>query len=204
MYCKQNINIDESDKEKILNWIQLSILNGVFGGQTTQYLTKLRTLIKNKKQFPLFEIQAESGLMNKRMTIDKDILEDFIDKARYGTQNSWTILTMLYPSLAYGDKIFHEDHIYPSSKLSKEQLDYGGNFVANLQLLESKKNIRKQDAMPEEWLTEYCPKNNKTIEEYKKENFIPNIELSMDNFNTYIQKRKENIKTAILESFNNL
>ena len=51
---------------------------------------------------------------------------------------------MLYPSLAYGDKIFHEDHIYPSSKLSKEQLDNGGNFVANLQLLESKKNIRKQ------------------------------------------------------------
>lgn len=204
LYSKQNINIEKSDKEKILNWIQLSILNGVFGGQTTQYLTKLRTIIKNKKQFPLSEIQIESNLMNKPMSIDKDILEDFINKARYGTQNSWTILTMLYPSLAYEDKIFHEDHIYPSSKLSKEQLDLGGNYVANLQLLESKKNIRKQDAMPEEWLVEFCPKVNKTIEEYKKENFIPNIELIMDNYNTYIQQRKENIKTAILESFNNV
>ena len=58
--------------------------------------------------------------------------------------------------------------------------------------------------MPEEWLTEYCLKINKTIEEYKKENFIPNIELTIENFNNYIQKRKENIKIAILESFNNL
>ena len=199
-------DLDESEQKIVLKWIQLSILNGVFGGQTTQYLEKLRTIIRNntKKSFPLDEIQKASLTINKRMTIEEDVLEEFIDKARYGTQNSWTILTMLYPSLAYGDKIFHEDHIYPSSKLSKEQLDNGGNFVANLQLLESKKNIRKQDTMPEEWLIEYCPKVKKTIEEYKKENFIPNFELTMDNFNTYIQQRKENIKTAILETFNNV
>lgn len=206
LYISKESDLEESEQKIVLKWIQLSILNGVFGGQTTQYLEKLRTIIRNntKKSFPLDEIQKASLTINKRMTIEEDVLEEFIDKARYGTQNSWTILTMLYPSLAYGDKIFHEDHIYPSSKLSKEQLDNGGNFVANLQLLESKKNIRKQDTMPEEWLIEYCPKVNKTIEEYKKENFIPNLELTMDNFNTYIQQRKENIKTAILESFNNV
>lgn len=204
LYLNEYDNLEEAEQKIVLKWIQLSILNGVFGGQTTQYLAKLRTIIKNSKQFPLSEIQAESALMNKRMTIEEDVLEEFIDKARYGTQNSWTILTMLYPSLAYGDKIFHEDHIYPSSKLSKEQLENGGNFVANLQLLESKKNIRKQDTMPEEWLSEHCPKVHKTIDEYKKENLIPEIELTLDNFNTYIQKRKENIKTAIIESFNNM
>lgn len=198
--------LDEADQKLILKWIQLSILNGVFGGQTTQYLEKLRSIIKNNvnNTFPLAEIQKASLTINKYMTIEENILEEFIDKARYGTQNSWTILTMLYPSLAYGDKIFHEDHIYPSSKLSKEQLDNGGNFVANLQLLESKKNIEKHDAMPEVWLREYCPKVNKTISEYKSENFIPNIELTIENFDIYIQKRKENIKTAILESFNNI
>lgn len=198
--------LDEADQKLILKWIQLSILNGVFGGQTTQYLEKLRSIIKNNvnNTFPLAEIQKASLTINKYMTIEENILEEFIDKARYGTQNSWTILTMLYPSLAYGDKIFHEDHIYPSSKLSKEQLDNGGNFVANLQLLESKKNIEKHDAMPEVWLRVYCPKVNKTISEYKSENFIPNIELTIENFDIYIQKRKENIKTAILESFNNI
>jgi len=206
LYLNEYDDLDESEQKIVLKWIQLSILNGVFGGQTTQYLEKLRTIIKNnaKKGFPLDEIQKASLIINKRMTIEEDVLEEFIDKARYGTQNSWTILTMLYPSLAYGDKIFHEDHIYPSSKLSKEQLEQGGNFVANLQLLESKKNIRKQDAMPEEWLSEHCPKVHKTINEYKKENLIPEIELTLDNFNTYIQKRKENIKTAILESFKNM
>lgn len=198
--------LDEADQKLILKWIQLSILNGVFGGQTTQYLEKLRSIIKNNinNAFPLAEIQKASLTINKYMTIEENILEEFIDKARYGTQNSWTILTMLYPSLAYGDKIFHEDHIYPSSKLSKEQLDNGGNFVANLQLLESKKNIEKHDTMPEVWLREYCPKVNKTVSEYKSENFIPNIELTIENFDIYIQKRKENIKTTILESFNNI
>ena len=206
LYFNEYDNLDDAEQKIVLKWIQLSILNGVFGGQTTQYLEKLRTIIKSntKKGFPLDEIQKASLTINKRMTIEEDVLEEFIDKARYGTQNSWTILTMLYPSLAYEDKTFHEDHIYPSSKLSKEQLENGGNFVANLQLLESKKNIRKQDDMPEEWLSKYCSKVHKTIDEYKKENFIPEIELTLDNFDTYIQKRKENIKTKILETFNNM
>lgn len=206
LYFNEYDNLDDTEQKIVLKWIQLSILNGVFGGQTTQYLEKLRTIIKSnpKKEFPLDEIQKASLTINKRMTIEEDVLEEFIDKARYGTQNSWTILTMLYPSLAYEDKTFHEDHIYPSSKLSKEQLENGGNFVANLQLLESTKNIRKQDDMPEEWLSKHCPKVHKTIDEYKKENFIPEIELTLDNFNTYIQKRKENIKTKILETFNNM
>lgn len=206
LYFNEYDNLDDAEQKIVLKWIQLSILNGVFGGQTTQYLEKLRTIIKSntKKGFPLDEIQKASLTINKRMTIEEDVLEEFIDKARYGTQNSWTILTMLYPSLAYEDKTFHEDHIYPSSKLSKEQLENGGNFVANLQLLESKKNIRKQDDMPEEWLSKYCSKVHKTIDEYKKENFIPEIELTLDNFDAYIQKRKENIKTKILETFNNM
>lgn len=206
LYFNEYDNLDDAEQKIILKWIQLSILNGVFGGQTTQYLEKLRTIIKSntKKGFPLDEIQKASLTINKRMTIEEDVLEEFIDKARYGTQNSWTILTMLYPSLAYEDKTFHEDHIYPSSKLSKEQLENGGNFVANLQLLESKKNIRKQDDMPEEWLSKHCSKVHKTIDEYKKENFIPEIELTLDNFDTYIQKRKKNIKTKILETFNNM
>lgn len=206
LYFNEYDNLDNAEQKIVLKWIQLSILNGVFGGQTTQYLEKLRTIIKSntKKDFPLDEIQKASLTINKRMTIEENVLEEFIDKARYGTQNSWTILTMLYPSLAYEDKTFHEDHIYPSSKLSKEQLENGGNFVANLQLLESKKNIRKQDDMPEEWLSKHCSKVHKTIDEYKKENFIPKIELTLENFDTYIQKRKENIKTKILETFNNM
>lgn len=189
---------DIENKRKILRWIQLSVINRVFGAQTTAYLNKLRNIIeKSGGRFPLNEIKSESRLMNRSMETDEENLELLIEKAQYGSQDSWSLLTLLQPDLAFEDKKYHEDHIYPASSLTKEQLNDGGNYLANLQLLEDSENLAKQDKNPEKWLDQYCRQKGKNKEDYKTEHCMPLLELSEENFSAFLQERKRLIKQAL-------
>lgn len=136
--------------------------------------------------------------MNRNMDTNEESLEQLIENAQYGSQDSWSLLTLLQPGLAFEDKNYHEDHIYPASSLTKEQLNDGGNYLANLQLLEAGENQEKQDKNPEKWLDSYCLRKGKDKEEYKKERCIPLIELSEENFSLFLQERKRLIKQALM------
>lgn len=133
------------------------------------------------------------------MDINGDRLDDVIEKARKGSQDSWALLTLLYPSHNYRDVDFHEDHIYPYSKLSKHQKISGGDYIANIQLLEGVDNSIKNDRAPEDWMSEYCTNKNFDLNDYKTNNFIPlNLILSFENFDEFINVRKQLIKKCIL------
>ena len=193
--------VDDDDFVKIKKWVQLSILGRVFGSQTTSYLTRLRRDVSWQNTFPLSEIIKVSNEANKNMDINEDRLEDIIEKAKKGSQDSWALLTLLYPSHNYRDVNFHEDHIYPYSKLNKEQKGNGGDFISNIQLLEGGDNCSKNDRAPEIWMEEYCANRDLNLIDYKKQNFIPlNIGLSFDNFDQFISARKELIKEKLLET----
>ena len=194
----------DEDLVKIRKWIQLSILGRVFSSHTSSYLTKLRKDVDWEDAFPLGGIIKASNDVNKNMDINSDHLEDIIEKAKKGSQDSWALLTLLYPSHNFRDVNFHEDHIYPSSKLTKEQKNNGGNFIANVQLLEGGDNGSKNDKDPEIWMEEYCSDRGFDLNDYKARNFIPSdIVLTFDNFDEFISKRKELIKDKLLEILKN-
>ena len=193
--------INDDDFVKIKKWVQLSILGRVFSSQTTSYLTRLRRDVVWSNSFPLNQIIKASNEANKNMDINEDRLEDIIEKAKKGSQDSWALLTLLYPSHNYRDVNFHEDHIYPYSKLNKEQKINGGDFISNIQLLEGGDNCSKNDRAPEDWIKEYCSNRNLEINDYKKQNFIPsNVDLTFGNFNHFINARKKLIKTKLLKT----
>ena len=192
LFQNNKTELDSNNMKLIERWVQLSILARVFGAQTTSYLTQLRKEIKNTEIFPLQKILQASIKSGRSMSFDDQTLYDLIEKSKYSTQLSWAILTILYPNNDYRGEVFHEDHIYPQSKLSKKELELGGNFVANLQLLKGLLNIEKKDMMPEDWIKKHCDEYNISIETYKNENYIPlDIPINKENFSNYIQKRKE-------------
>ena len=192
LFQNNKTELDSNNMKLIERWVQLSILARVFGAQTTSYLTQLRKEIKNTEIFPLQKILQASIKSGRSMSFDDETLYDLIEKSKYSTQLSWAILTILYPNNDYRGEVFHEDHIYPQSKLSKKELELGGNFVANLQLLKGLLNIEKKDMMPEDWIKKHCDEYNISIETYKNENYIPlDIPINKENFSNYIQKRKE-------------
>lgn len=190
---------DYTELEKVKRWIQISVLCGAYGGQTNTYLESLRNTIDWSKQFPLQEILDRTKSRGYNIVFDKERLEEIVGKARYGSQDTFTLLSILYPNKNYSDTPFHEDHIYPKSKLSKEQLSYGGNYIANLQLLDGIVNEEKLATMPDEWLAKRFDKNQVKINEYKKANYIPiNYSLTMENFDEFLEERKARIVEALL------
>lgn len=202
----QRTSLDNSDLRNVKRWIQLSILNRVFGSQTTSYLKYLRDTIKdnkNKQNFPLDEIIEVSNKHNRNMEINEDRLDEIIQKAKKGSQDSWALLTLLYPDKKYGENSFHEDHIFPYSRLSKDQKANGGDFIVNLQLLPGNVNQGKGNKEPNQWIREHCNNDEVKIKQYKEDNFIPqDIELTINNFNNFdafIKERKVLLRDEILK-----
>ena len=154
----------------------------------------MRNVIKGKKEFPLSEIKENSAKYGRPLQIDVERLETLVDRAQYNSQDAWVLLTLLYSNLNYSGEQYHEDHIYPYSKLTSDMKRNFGNCVANLQLLRGDLNQKKSDAKPDEWISEYCKNNKLSIEKYKEENYIPaDIELTPDNYDIYIERRRQMI-----------
>ena len=202
-YLKQNniINLAKNDLLSIKKWIQLSVLGRVFSGQTPAYLTALRKVITGTIEFPLEKIKEASAKIGKTMSFDDEMLETLIDNAKKGSQISWAMLTLLFEDNDYtGATVYHEDHIFPHSKLeaNDKQKASIGNFIANLQLLSGTINISKSDTMPDEWLKNEFGNNEEKIKAYKERHYIPiDIPLTLDNFDSYISKRKKLLLGAL-------
>ncbi len=102
------------------------------------------------------------------------MIEEKVLSFQYGNSQVFPILQILYPNLNYKTNTFHIDHIYPKSKFNEKNKKLNkdfykwGNYLFNLQLLEGQENSAKKDKDPEVWLKEEY-KNEKDIEEYKKE-----------------------------------
>ncbi|MDR1026876.1 MAG: DUF262 domain-containing protein [Rickettsiales bacterium] len=186
--------IEDADLLNVRRWIQLSVLSRAFSSGTTAYLTKLREIIRGKTDFPLDEIVKESNAMGHTMDILPEQLEKLVDESYYGSPDAWTLLTLLYPSYDYENIRYNEDHIYPKSKLTDEQLKNGGNFIANLQLLEHTENCEEKRAQSlEEWLADFCKRKNKNPDNYRKDNFMPSYSMTPDKFNDFIRDRRAGI-----------
>ena len=107
----------------------------------------------------------------------------------------------MYPSLDFKNK-FHIDHIFPKSLFNRKNLLRHGipedkvyefienvDSLANLQLLEGIKNIEKSNKDFKEWLFETFP-NEQARKEYMNKNYIPDIDLSIENFEKFIFIRR--------------
>jgi hypothetical protein len=125
----------------------------------------------------------------------------------------FSTLAVLYPTLDYRNR-FHLDHIHPKSKFKRRELlkkrvqDHQIDFyldnvdvLANLQLLEGLVNTEKQASDFEEWLAEEYrgPARN----DFTQKHYIPNVELSLRNFEEFIAHRKKLMKSKF-ESLLNL
>lgn len=192
--------IDGINLENVKKWIRLSILSRVFGTSTTSYLTKLRETIKGKNIFPVDDIVRESGLIRRNMEFTREQLEELVNNASYGSQDAWAILTLLYPSYNYENIRYNEDHIFPKSKMTSDQYKNGGNFIANLQLLEHIENCEeKRIEDPEVWLDDFCNRKQVDKNRYKHDNFMPEeYDMTWDNFNDFIKDRKKKILDQLI------
>jgi hypothetical protein len=203
--CKDIKHTEE--KNAIRKWLCISLLKGVFGGQSDSVLTGIRKVLKSnlKKQiFPFEEIKAEFASNDaKSLTLSDEVIDDIL-KTQKDAPNSYAILALLYSHLRYDTIAYHKDHLHPAAKFcklkesdfsNKEEYDFyrnveNWNSILNLQLLDGSTNESKNDEELAEWV------KDKSIN--LKSHLIPeNVSLEFKDFKNFIDKRKELLTTTI-------
>lgn len=188
------------DRKKIKNWFVFSLLKRVFSFMPDGVLKPVREIIKDSNgEFPFEQIVEHFKGTNRALLFTNDDISNMLH-SKYGHGDTLVILSMLYP---WADlrNYFHVDHIFPKSSFTSKRLQDKGvptekisdfiancNFIGNLQLLEGIPNIEKSDSDFETWL-------NKTVDasalsEYKHKHYIPNVDLSLPNFDTFFKERE--------------
>lgn len=196
---------DSADKKNIARWLSMSLLKGIFGGQSDSILRTIRTVISDSRTgvFPIQEIFDKFRIdPDKNYNFDDEVIKSFLEE-EYGSPVAGLVLNLLYPDivLAYG-KAIAEDHMHPKTqfedkkKLSalhlsstqeaffREKKNY--NSVLNLQLLEESKNKSKGDDALKDWATT----NNRNFNDlYVK----ATTSLDIKEFEKFIEDRKETL-----------
>jgi hypothetical protein len=148
--------------------------------------------IQSINSFPAKEINTEV----KKIT---DVGDDFIQElltTQKDDRYSFPILAILFPDLDYKNNNFHKDHLHPASSyndLTQENKDKYGwgiyNSILNLQMLDSNENMSKNDISLNNWINEQTKVKDK--DRFLDSHLIPEVDYSLENFDTFIVERKK-------------
>lgn len=191
----------------IKKWLLRAIILKPFGGSGDTVLSNMRkAFIKDFKQngsffdreielFPLEEIEKEAKYAQ---TVDKEYLENNIIECRKNSPEAFAVLSFLYPNLDYKNNNFHRDHLHPESAYKEYEKLYKDtnnrisfaiyDSLPNLQMLDANENKSKNNKPLEQWVNEKCNRDRK---EFLEKHLIPDIDLSLKNFNNFIEERKK-------------
>ncbi|MEQ8393337.1 MAG: DUF262 domain-containing protein [Thalassospira sp.] len=192
----------KKQRSTILEWISIALVKKIFSGQPDSVLKPIREeIIKSKEDFPLEQIKHRLKRTNRSMQFSEDDLNNLL-YLQYKDSHTFSILSLIYPTLDFRNK-FHLDHIHPQQSfkrsalkgldLSEEEItnymDWQ-NYIANLQLLAGSENQQKSGKHFERWLDSEYP-NKEAKSSYMKTHHIPNTDLSLTNFETFIDEREK-------------
>jgi hypothetical protein len=190
------------DRENIKKWLHIVLIKRLFGGTSDNVLSQMRrtftdnvTGIKIKSEIVIFPIDDIFNHIRKDTSVGDEFIEETLF-TQIDNQYAFSILSLLYPNLDYKNNNFHKDHIHPAStykNLSEENKEKHGwntyNSIYNLQMLDANENMSKGDLTLKAWVEKETNEDNK--KQFLNTHIIPNVDLSIENFTEYIEKRKE-------------
>lgn len=190
------------ERRRINKWLILSLLKRSFGGQPDEVLRPTREILsKDNSSFPIDEIVERFKGETRSIVFNEDEIKNLF-QYQYGQRYTFSTLALLYPSLDFRNK-FHQDHVFPKCFFAKKKLIKKGieenrvafylsnfNTLPNLQLLEGVPNQEKLDTDFKEWVYKTYPKQQDR-KNYIEKNYIPDIDLSFNNFENFISERKK-------------
>ena len=197
----------KSEREIIKKWLLSIILRKAFKGQTDATLTQTRkaftTDIETRflnKGSPFPADQLSKNIKNLD-SVDDELLDDLLSYQK-DNRYAFIVLSLLYPNLDYNNNGFHKDHIHPVSTYSDLdpvlQNKYPFeiyNSILNLQMLSPNENTSKSNKSLKDWIYEQTTPATK--KEFLESHLIPDVDLSLNNFDEFIIKRKELLKKAL-------
>ena len=167
-----------ADRAQIQKWLNMSLLKGVFGGQSDAVLAVLRRVIKDNAEsglFPLEQIIEEYRGKNKELHFDDDFIDRLLETQK-DDAGCFSILALVQSDLDYSTAL-DMDHLHPADAFKKSNVDgyeflQGNpekeayfrdpkywNSILNLHLLKTSRNRSKQHSSLQEWFDDSDQKN---------------------------------------------
>lgn len=189
-----------NEREEIRKYLVISQLEKLYGVASNSTLINVREALRKEVEHNVYELKDKSfkfanlkevKIGDRSFNIDEGRVEKWFEYNK--SDYTFMILSLLYPCAKIGTTEFHQDHMHPESKLKKTIYSKDRNRLANLQLIEGKENESKNDIDLIEWL-----ENDSKRKENEK--YLPqNCSLSIDNYEEFLEKRKQLMKAELLK-----
>ena len=197
----------EEDRKKIFKWLVIALLKRTFSGQPDNVLRPLREAVEESYNgFPFKGMLTKLRGTTKAMSFGDDEIDNLLFY-QYGQAYTYSVLAFIYPSFDFRNK-FHQDHIFPKSLFTRKKLLKRGiaeskiefyldnyNYLANLQLLEGVPNQEKAGKEFKQWMRKKYP-DISDRKDYMKKHYIPDIDLTFENFEEFVKARKNLVVSA--------
>lgn len=208
--AKSPNSYDRNDKDKILKYLIISLLNSIFGSSSDGALKKIRECISDNlfsNGFPIKEIAAAFSASRVGYRIDDDRINSLL-QAKYKSPEADLVLRLLYKDVVYknaADQIA-KDHMHPKTIFTTEEKfrlikfddsqfainPFYWNSVLNLQLLSNTENESKGDEDLKSWASKANMANKDLY-------LSPNASLDISDFKSFISDRKKNLSKKLKE-----
>ena len=197
------------DRNGVRRWLTAALLKELFSGQSDTTLRGLREVIRGITSFADGQLEGELLKRGLSTRFDAEEIEALLDTG-YATSRAFLVLSLIYPTLDYKN-LFHLDHIYPKSLFTATRLSRRGipdekhdqflqryNRIGNIQLLEGPVNQEKQAQDFDQWLSTISP-DPRVRTEYMQRHYIPDTNLSFENFPEVFKDREQLIVQHLRE-----
>ena len=198
------------ERERIQQWLMMSLLKRAFGGQPDNVLRPIRDVLRSESEsFPAEAIREKFKRTTKTLVFTRDDIDALLE-SRYGQSYTFSVLALLYPTLDFRNT-FHIDHIHPRSLFTRSILTKRAiadddlsfylenvDLLPNLQLLEGIPNQEKNDSEFKDWLNgKYT--SGKAAQSFKEKNYIPDdVNLELGNFRQFFEKRRSLLSDRLM------
>ena len=200
----------KENRDIIQKWILRALILKPFGGSADTVLANTRKAFiseferSNKKYFDENMDRFPLSKIEEKAKYTRDINDDFFEELmnyRKNTPEAFAILSFLRLDLKYKIIRFDKDHLHPESLCKSKGLDIKKyDSLPNLQMLDYAENRMSKQAKPlEQWVQENCGNDRKG---FLKKHLIPDIDLSLENFDEFYEARKKLLIEKLKEILN--
>ena len=198
---------DTISKKEVKKFLSVSMVKGLFGVASNAALSNTRSVLKglNCKQVPFtLDLFKEVQLVgNRTFNVDESEIDRWLNTFEKG-QNTYVLLSLLYPNLKLSQVSFHQDHCHPYAGFEKKNISFLNlpddkvnewkkkrNLLPNLQFLEGVENESKNKTPLKDWV------DSGNDFEYHPEG----VSLELKDFDTFFDERRKLIKNELASIF---
>lgn len=200
------------DRKEIKRWLLSSILRKTFGGQSDSTLQQTRRAFTEDISKSYIEVgyvfdgKKIDACIRNMTVIDEEFMDGILSTQKDNCY-AFPILSLLYPYLDYKDNDFHKDHLHAEDlygELSEELREKYPfkvyNSILNLQMLDKNENESKGKKPLSEWVEKSCDSQD-TRQRFLESHLIPDVDLSLSNFDEFIERRRALLKERLVSIF---